>query len=95
MRIEVAANRRAAKIARPTALGGRSPSLPLRVPYRGALSFQIYSLLFGGAGYISLLFVHVTPEENSRMHFSPLFIAALVVLVVLLVVWFMIRRGKK
>jgi hypothetical protein len=29
------------------------------------------------------------------MHINPLFIAAIVVLVVLLVVWFMIRRGKK
>ncbi len=29
------------------------------------------------------------------MHFSPLFIGAIVAFVVLLVVWFMIRRGKK
>jgi hypothetical protein len=29
------------------------------------------------------------------MHINPLFIAAIVAFVVLLVVWFMIRRGKK
>jgi hypothetical protein len=48
-----------------------------------------------GARYISLLFFRYPQRRIAPMHLNTLSIVAIVVIVVLVIGWFMMRRGKK